>query len=286
MFEIVCIKKNGSIKSLELSSLISLPINLEALSNADKKILKMFRGYACECDFNLDDYTVTILGKTEGKSGSENKKELPPPIDNEIYFGNVYAIAHRNDSFRDLSIQDFEEFYNSAFGGFEDLGDEDSWSEELEEDTDDREFINDESESPKKEVLEEEEYEFSEEDTSYDTEDEIINDLDDGPSSIGNGPAQDVESNEKNYNKGFVEGKNYYYLVHQFLRELDDSLPKRRKQFYALCPQELGEIIYTNHKEAKENVISWLEDKIKSETLGGVKVIYKKFVKRYKADFV
>ena len=285
MFEIVCIKKSGSIKSLELSSLISLPINLEALLNADKKTLKMFRGYSCECDFNLDDYTVTILGKTGGKDGSENKKELPPPIDKEIYFGNVYAIAHHNDSFRDLTIQDFEEFYNSAFGGFEDLGEEDSWSEEEEENTEDREFINDDTESPNKDSIdvEEEEYEFSEEETTEETtdetDDEIINDLE------GSGQIEDP-NDKKDYDQGFSEGRKYCYLIQQFLRELDTSLPKRRKQFYALCPQEFGEIIYTNHKNNKDAVVVWLENKIKADTLGGVKVIYIKFLKRYKADFI
>ena len=281
MPEIICIKKNGNLKSIELSSLNSLPINLDSLSKTDIKKLKPIKGYSSECDFNLDDYTVTILGKTNGKAGSENKKELPPPIDNEIYFGNVYAIAHHNESYVDLSISNFENFYDSAFGGFEDIGDEESWSDEVEEDTDDREFINDDTESPKKDIEEEsEEYKFSEDDETTDEEkhestpDKNVNII------------KEELYNSNTYDDGFVEGKKYYYLVQQLLRELDISLPKRRKQFYALCPQELGEIIYTNHLDKKDNIIEWLEAKIKSEELGGVKVIYRKFLKRYKADFM
>lgn len=282
MPEVICIKKNGNLKTIELSSLKSVPINLDSLSKMDIKKLKTINGYSSECDFNLDDYTVTILGKTNGKAGSENKKELPPPIDNKIYFGNVYAIAHHNESCVDLSISNFENFYDSAFGGFEDIGNEDSWSEEVEEDTDDREFINDDTESPKKDIIEEEseEYKFSEDDETTDEEDHEST-LDKNVNILKEGLY-----NSNTYDDGFVEGKRYYYLVQQLLRELDISLPKRRKQFYTLCPQELGEIIYTNHLDKKSNIIEWLEDKIKSGDSGDMKVIYRKFLKRYRTDFM
>ena len=291
MPEIICIKRSGVVKSVDLSSLQSLPINLGSLSISDKKKIKVFKRYSSECDFNLDDYTVTILGKTEGKAGSENQKELPPPIDKEIYFDNVYAVAHRNDSLINLSIKDFEEFYDSAFGGFDDLGGEDSWSDELEENTEDREFINDESDSPNGEAIEEadvDEYEFSEDDDT--TEDYIDDKLDDDiTSETSDEILNDVSINNENitiaYNKGFNEGKKFYYLVQEFLRELDISLPKRRKQFYSLCSQELGEIIYKNHEDNKKVIIEWLENKITEET-GEAKKCYKKYLKRYREDII
>ena len=280
MPQIICIKRSGDIKSFNVSSLTSFPINLEKLSKSDRKLLKTVRHYSCECDFTLHDYTVTILGKTDGKTGTENKKELPPPIDNEIYFGNVYAVAHNNGSYKDLSVEDFEGFYIKAFGGFEDLGNEDSWSEEDEENTEDREFINDESESPKK-YSEEDEYEFTEEEeTTEDEVSEIVNDLGDVDKE-----SNDIDTSD-DYKKGFMEGKKYYCLVQQFLRELDNSLPKRRKQFYTECPQKLAEIIYSNQKNKKNSIIQWLEIEIKSVSLKNMKQIYKKVLKRYKEDFM
>ena len=68
-----------------------------------------------------------------GKAGKENKTE--PPLDTQLYFGNIIVIAHTDGEVTDLPVEEYQEFYNSAFGGFEDLGAEDSWSEEDDEPT-------------------------------------------------------------------------------------------------------------------------------------------------------
>jgi len=115
-----------------------------------------------ECDFEWDNYNITIFAFTDGNAGSENKTDLPPPIDEQLYYGNIYVIAHNNGKIKDLSLETYKDFYTSAFGGFEDLGDEDSWSEEEEPTAEDLEFIvNDEEEEDDDYEEEEEEDEFS-----------------------------------------------------------------------------------------------------------------------------
>ena len=85
---------------------------------------------------NLNDIKyISVFAKDAGRANTENKFELPPPIDNVLYFGNMLIIAHSekqftNDSIVNLTEDGWKECYNKLMGGFEDLGDEDSYSEE------------------------------------------------------------------------------------------------------------------------------------------------------------
>ena len=48
--------------------------------------------------YQYDEYTLTLFGYTTGKAGTENKHELPPPLDSNIYFSDILLIASNNDS--------------------------------------------------------------------------------------------------------------------------------------------------------------------------------------------
>lgn len=102
-----------------------------------------------ECDFSYLDNTISIFAWTDGKAGTENKHELPPPIDKELYFGNIFVILHQNGKVKNLSKSQYEEFYEISFGGFEDIGSSDSCSSEEEIDSKDsiHDFIVDDQES-------------------------------------------------------------------------------------------------------------------------------------------
>ena len=81
--------------------------------------------------------TLFLFGFTKGKAGSENKHELPPPHDNTLVFGDIILVASKSDtSFAqpiNFKVDDYEQFYSKAFGGFEDLDDDDEEFEEEEE---------------------------------------------------------------------------------------------------------------------------------------------------------
>jgi hypothetical protein len=67
---------------------------------------------------------VSVFARTEGKANTENKYDLPPPVDNDLYFGN-YALVCHNDEIGeevcDMSQEMWEKIYEVLFGGFEDL---------------------------------------------------------------------------------------------------------------------------------------------------------------------
>ena len=83
-----------------------------------------------------DDKYVSVFAKNNGRANSENKFELPPPLDNELYFGSILIVMHKEkekyelEDLEDLTIEKWEKFYEKLYGGFEDLGEEDSYSSE------------------------------------------------------------------------------------------------------------------------------------------------------------
>merc|ERR1711871_242613 len=74
-------------------------------------------------------YNVYMYGKTEGKAGTENKFEFPPPIDQELFFGSCLLVNKKNDELTNLTSDNWEDIYNYLYGGFEDLDDEEDEDE-------------------------------------------------------------------------------------------------------------------------------------------------------------
>ena len=80
--------------------------------------------------------TLFLFGYTDGKAGTENKHELPPPHDTQLVFGDIVVLLSKDKrSFaKPLPIKqdDYETFYTQVFEGFESL-DEDEAEVEVEE---------------------------------------------------------------------------------------------------------------------------------------------------------
>ena len=96
-----------------------------------------------------NNYDFVIYGCESGNAGEENKYDLPPPIDCELYFDDLYVIKLNNNKLQDLNIEEYNTFYNECFGGFEDIqssdNEEEEEEEELSEHSSDRDFINDDN---------------------------------------------------------------------------------------------------------------------------------------------
>jgi len=75
-------------------------------------------------------YNISLFGKTTGRAGQENKYDLPPPVDEVLYFGRLLLV---NEDGGDLTINTWKIIYEALFGGFEDIGEEDSEEEEEED---------------------------------------------------------------------------------------------------------------------------------------------------------
>ena len=131
--------------------------------------------------YMYDEYTLTLFGYTAGKAGTENKHELPPPLDSNMYFSDILVIASKDEASWHTPVsftqEQYEKFYQKAFGGFESAGEDD---EDEDEDEDEEEVLEEvlEEESPKKkedEGVQEEEEEEVEEDGDDDTEEDDEN---------------------------------------------------------------------------------------------------------------
>jgi hypothetical protein len=87
-------------------------------------------------DVNLHEnhYFISLYGKTSGRAGQENKYEFPPPIDTTLLFGNCILVNQLEcEPVSNLKTSDWDKIYEHLYGGFEDLGEEDS---EISEDND------------------------------------------------------------------------------------------------------------------------------------------------------
>lgn len=78
--------------------------------------------------YTYGDMILTLWSWKEGKAGTENKHELPPPHDG-LLFGDIVVTGGEDDVTPEL----WDTFYTEAFGGFEDLDDEEGEEGEGEE---------------------------------------------------------------------------------------------------------------------------------------------------------
>lgn len=71
---------------------------------------------------NDETYLVAIYAKTKGRAGQENKHELPPPVDKDMYYGSIGVIRMTSQGeIEDFTKEEWTNVYEALFGGFEDL---------------------------------------------------------------------------------------------------------------------------------------------------------------------
>ena len=119
MTKVVMINKGGSVKTETVKSL--------KVSDLYKKC--KFRkpdDFAKRHTWKYKNKWVSVYAKNKGRANSENKYDLPPPIDNDLYFGSLLVIMHTNETPADSEVCDFDKetwlkVYEKLLGGFEDL---------------------------------------------------------------------------------------------------------------------------------------------------------------------
>jgi len=121
--------------------------------------------------YTYGDLVLTLWSWKEGKAGTENKHELPPPHDG-LLFGDIVVTGGEDDVTPEL----WDMFYNEIFA-FEDLDDEDEIEAEVEEE----EAVAEEEEAEDAEDADEEadEVEEAAEDEEIDADDDCYDDGDD-----------------------------------------------------------------------------------------------------------
>lgn len=129
--------------------------------------------------YKYKSFTLTLFGYSKGKAGSENKHELPPPLDSNLYFGDILVVASTTPSTYKKPVtfkpEEYEVFYTKMFGGFDDLDSEDEDSEDEEDAEAEAEAEAEVEVEAEAEVeVEEEEEEEEEEDSDEEDEDEEL----------------------------------------------------------------------------------------------------------------
>jgi hypothetical protein len=76
-------------------------------------------------------YNIAVWAKKTGKANFENKYDFPPPVDNELFFGTCALVRVDGEGkILDLTKETWLKIYEQLFGGFEDIGEEDEFSED------------------------------------------------------------------------------------------------------------------------------------------------------------
>ena len=128
--KIVVIKKNGTLCDLDWKKNIDLKsIYKKAGFRKDNDFAKRHTWKIKEDDF------ISVYSKNTGRANTENKYELPPPVDSDLYFGKLVVIRHSEqnptaENCLDLTFEEWKIIYEKLMGGFEDLDNDEEESEE------------------------------------------------------------------------------------------------------------------------------------------------------------
>ena len=130
MVQILLVEKSGTIKEINVKQFDELYLSKKAGFKSEK-------GFSQINGWTMNKFHVFLYGKTEGRAGQENKYDFPPPSDNTLFFGGCLLIAkNAKNEHIDLDEKSWKIIYEKLFGGFEDLGEEDSEEDEEDEDDD------------------------------------------------------------------------------------------------------------------------------------------------------
>ena len=125
----ILIEKTGEMKEVKITTLENLykVCKFKKPDNFDRR-------HTWTVKLKKNKYNIKLYARDEGRANTENKYDLPPPIDNNLYFGNILLLGfNSDDEIIDISIELWEQIYEKLFGGFENLKDT-SKEDELEED--------------------------------------------------------------------------------------------------------------------------------------------------------
>ena len=76
-------------------------------------------------------HSVEVWSRDTGRANTENKYDLPPPIDTALYFGTIAIVgADVEGELVDMTVDQWNKIYEQLFGGFEDIGDDDDEDDE------------------------------------------------------------------------------------------------------------------------------------------------------------
>ena len=133
MASIVLIETNGTVKTLKTKELTADTLYKKCgfRINEDFTCRHTWHVKLAKAGAEKEKYIISVWAKKTGKAGGENKYDFPPPIDKDLFFGTCAVVrTDAEGAFIDLMKETWLKIYEKLFGGFEDIGDEDEYSED------------------------------------------------------------------------------------------------------------------------------------------------------------
>ena len=125
---IVLIETNGTLKTLKTKEVSADTLYKKCGFRVSDDFLCR---HTWEVTLKDEFYVISVWAKKTGKANFENKYDFPPPIDKELFFGQCAVVrVDKAGQFLDLTKETWLKIYEHLFGGFEDIGDEDEFSED------------------------------------------------------------------------------------------------------------------------------------------------------------
>lgn len=124
MPKIVIVEKSGELREINLKNYTEE----ELYKKAGFKSSDGFE-FQTKWEVHLNENQTKIVclyAKTKGRAGQENKYDFPPPVDSKLFFNSCVLLHIENGIPGDLTVKEWEKMYEILFGGFEDIGSEDS----------------------------------------------------------------------------------------------------------------------------------------------------------------
>jgi len=120
---IIIVEKVGTLKSLAIKDFKMEELYKKCGFKKGEDFIKQVEWNA---KYDGKKYFIEVYAKIDGRAGSENKYDFPPPIDNTLFFGSSAILSYiKNEDgsklYTDLGLPLWNKIYEKLFGGFEDL---------------------------------------------------------------------------------------------------------------------------------------------------------------------
>ena len=209
MVKVILVDKNANIKETLVKNFqedsLYKKCNFRNANNFGKV-------HTFELTFEGKRIYISVYAKNSGRANTENKYELPPPIDKELYFGNMIVLKHKEKEITPLTVEnltklEWGKIYEKMFGGFDDL---DVEEEESEEEEIPAEFLTKEGYSKEDGFIvdDDEEIEIEGDDEEGDDE-EAEDDLDDEEDDEDYVPSNETEDEDEEEDEEEYEDEDY-----------------------------------------------------------------------------
>jgi transcription elongation factor S-II len=161
--QVLCLSQKGEVKQTKIST------KQEITTESIKKLLKSKQDIDLFATYQFGNLFLFLFGTIDGKTGTENQHELPPPHDSILIFGDILLIASTDKSWKNpvhFTITQYEKFYQAMFEGDDDNGSQEGVEEEEEV------VVDEEADEEEAEVEEEEEEEDADAEGEADAEED------------------------------------------------------------------------------------------------------------------